>query len=277
MLPWFDVPVLWHDAPGERPDGEPASAASRLTIQMCRQLDQRMSAPVGLIGGICSIVKDKFLASQSRSACSRERRRVFVERIADAQLAALGGTMADTVGQSHRQRLVWLSMLAMPLLFPVALPGMASAVGAFCLFIALGLCLGQPVPLPRWLAQRELNGRAVTVLKRAVDRVVGVVARLGRPRMLALSNRPARVANGVMLSLAGLSMMVPVPIISFDNVLPALAIVLISWGLRLRDGLMLLTGHLVTLAALASVALLWWGGARLATEMISRVAQFLPW
>ena len=59
------------------------------------------------------------------------------------------------------------------------------------------------------------------------------------------------------------------PIISFDNVLPALAIVLISWGLRLRDGLMLLVGYLVTLAAAASVLLLWWGGSAAVAELFA--------
>lgn len=54
--------------------------------------------------------------------------------------------------------------------------------------------------------------------------------------------------------------MIPVTIITFDNVLPELAIVLLSWGLRLRDGLMLLVGYLITLAAVASVILFWWGG-----------------
>ena len=87
--------------------------------------------------------------------------------------------------------------------------------------------------------------------------------------MLPLSNKPARVLNGLMLSAAGLSMMIPVPIISFDNVLPALAMVLLSWGLRLRDGLMLLAGYLVTLAAVASVMLLWWGGTLAVTELLS--------
>jgi len=72
-----------------------------------------------------------------------------------------------------------------------------------------------------------------------------------------------------MLSVAGLAMMIPVPIINFDNVIPALAIVLLSWGLRLRDGLMLLAGYLVTLVAVASVALLWWGGALAVTELVS--------
>lgn len=198
----------------------------------------------------------------------RNKRRATVERIAGAQLASMNGTMADAVGQSNRQRMVWLSLLAMPLLFPVALPGMASVVGAFCLLIAFGLFIGQPLPLPGWLAKREMNGRARMLLESMISRVINVIALFGRPRMLLLSDKPVRVVNGLMLAAAGLSMMIPVPIISFDNVLPALAIVLISWGLRLRDGLMLLGGYVVTLAAVASVILLWWGGAAAATELL---------
>ncbi|WP_341649778.1 exopolysaccharide biosynthesis protein [Thauera humireducens] len=199
----------------------------------------------------------------------KDKRRATLERIAGARLASMNGTMADAVGQSNRQRMVWLSLLAMPLLVPVALPGMASVVGAFSILIAFGLLSGQPVPLPAWLARREMNDRARMLLERMTSRVIQVIARWGRPRMLRLSDKPARVANGLMLCAAGLSMMVPVPIISFDNVLPALAIVLISWGLRLRDGLMLLAGYLVTLAAVASVGLLWWGGTVAATELLS--------
>lgn len=179
------------------------------------------------------------------------------------------GTLADAVGQSNRQRLVWLGLLAMPLLFPVALPGMASGVGAFSLLIAYGLFIGRPAPLPDWLAAREMNGRARTLLKSMISRAIKVMAVLGRPRMLPLSNTPFRILNGLVLAVAGLSMMMPVPIISFDNVLPALAIVLISWGLRLRDGLMLVAGYLVTVLAVTSVVFLWWGGAAIAAELIS--------
>ncbi len=179
------------------------------------------------------------------------------------------GTLADAVGQSNRQRLLWLGLLAMPLLFPVALPGMASGVGAFSLLIAYGLFIGRPAPLPDWLAAREMNGRARTLLKSMISRAIKVMAVLGRPRMLPLSNTPFRILNGLVLAVAGLSMMMPVPIISFDNVLPALAIVLISWGLRLRDGLMLVAGYLVTVLAVTSVVFLWWGGAAIAAELIS--------
>lgn len=186
-----------------------------------------------------------------------------------AHLATMGGTLADTIGEGTRQRLVWLGLLAMPLLFPVALPGMGSAVGALCLLIAVGLCMGQSLPLPRWLATRELNARVQTLLVNMVGRTVHLLARVGRPRMLPLSDKPARLFNGLVLSAAGLSMLVPVPLISFDNVLPALAIVLIAWGLRMRDGLMLLAGYLATAVAVASVMLLWWGGSMLVTRLLS--------
>ena len=186
-----------------------------------------------------------------------------------AHVASMGGTLADTIGNSARQRLVWLGLLAMPLLFPVALPGMASAVGALCVFVAFGLCTGRAVPLPHWLGQRELGARVQALLARMVRRVISTIARVGRPRMLPFSNRPARVLNGLMLAAAGVAMAVPVPMISFDNVLPALAMVLIAWGLRLRDGLMLLAGYFVTAAAVASVVLLWWGGSVAVLALVS--------
>jgi hypothetical protein len=100
------------------------------------------------------IVANKNTQALTKSSFLKDKRRATLERIAGAHLATMGGTMADTVGQSSRQRLVWLGLLAMPLLFPIALPGMASVVGAFSLLIAYGLCIGQPVPLPDWLAKR---------------------------------------------------------------------------------------------------------------------------
>lgn len=188
-----------------------------------------------------------------------------------AHIATMGSTLDETIGQSARQRLVWLGLLAMPLLFPIALPGMASAVGVLCLLVAFGLCSGRSIALPRWLAERELGERARTLLARMIGRTIHIVARFGRPRLLPLSDRPARMFNGLMLSVAGASMAMPVPMITFDNVLPALAIVLIAWGLRLRDGALLLAGYLTTLLAAASVVLLWWGGTLVATELITMV------
>jgi hypothetical protein len=193
------------------------------------------------------------------------------ERICAVHLAAMGGNLGDAVGTNHRQRLVGLSLLAMPLLFPVALPGMASAVGGFCLLVAAGLLLGRTLPLPRRLACTPLHERARRLLIAAVGRVIQLLARFGRPRLLAVPHPRLQPLQCFALAAAGLSMMVPVPMISFDSVLPALAIVLIAWGLRLRDGVMLLAGYLVSLLAVVSVVALWWGGAHLFSGMLAGI------
>lgn len=198
-----------------------------------------------------------------------ERRRSTLNRITHRHIALLEGRLADAVGQNCRQQLVWLGLLALPLVIPVTLPGMASAVGAFSLLIAYGLIIRQPVRLPDWLANREIHASARKLLTAMIDPLITIMVKIGRPRVLGLSKPSIRILNGLMLSLAGLSMMIPVPIVSFDNVLPALAIVTISWGLRLRDGIMLVAGYLVTVIAVISVIFLWWGGAVVATELIS--------
>ena len=56
--------------------------------------------------------------------------------------------------------------------------------------------------------------------------------------------------------------MTPVPLVSFDNVLPAATVVLLGWGLRIRDGVLLATGYATTIIAAGSVVLLWWGRGR---------------
>jgi hypothetical protein len=75
-----------------------------------------------------------------------------------------------------------------------------------------------------------------------------------------LSHQGLRVVHGAVLAVAGLALLTPVPLVSFDNVLPAAAVVLIAWGLRIRDGMLLAAGYVATLFAVASVILLWWGG-----------------
>ena len=186
--------------------------------------------------------------------------------------AQANATLQQTMGERPREQVVWLGLLALPLMVPVALPGMSSAVGLWCLLVAFGVFTGQTVSLPAWLAQRPLNTRFADLLRRWHDRITGLMARFARPRWLLLSSPSARWMNAAMLAIAGLSMMAPVPLVTFDNVLPAAAIVLLTWGLRLRDGQLLLLGYLVTAAAVVSVALLWWGGVQAVESLLTLAA-----
>lgn len=181
-------------------------------------------------------------------------------RIGAAASKLPGGTMSDMIGRHPRQQLTWLGLLAAPLLLPVAIPGMATTVGAFCLLVATSTLLARPLPLPGWLNRRRLPASLGQALHKVVHRLSAFLARLSKPRLLSLSRPGYRFINGVMLALAGASMMVPVPMVSFDNVVPAAAVVLLAWGMRVRDGMMLILGYITTILAWISVAALWWVG-----------------
>lgn len=172
-------------------------------------------------------------------------------------------TLGEAVGRHPRQQLRWLGLLALPLLLPLTVPGMATSVGALCLLLAGGLLLARPVALPSWLAQRRLPPALGERLHRLLAHLNRHLLSRSRPRLLRLSSPRYRYLNGSMLALAGLAMMVPVPVISFDNMVPAAAVVLLAWGLRLRDGALLLAGYLATALAWAYVTLLWWAGAEI--------------
>lgn len=193
------------------------------------------------------------------------------------RIAAAANLLADTslgeaIGRHPRQQLTWLALLALPLMLPVAIPGMATTVGAFCLLLALSTLLARPIPLPQWLARRPLPATLGKAVHKVLHRVSSSLSRFSQPRLLALSGPRYRYLNGVMLMLAGGSMMTPMPIVSFDNVVPAMAVVLLALGLRVRDGGLLLAGYLMTVLAWIYVGLLWWAGA----EILRWAAQWLP-
>lgn len=140
---------------------------------------------------------------------------------------------------------------------------MATTVGAFCLLVAISTLLARPLPLPEWLSRRKLPDSLGQAIQRVMHQLSARLARISKPRLLRLSRPGYRFINGVMLALAGASMMVPVPMVSFDNVVPAAAVVLLAWGMRVRDGAMLIMGYITTILAWIYVAALWWAGAEI--------------
>lgn len=193
-------------------------------------------------------------------------------RVALAASQLSDSTMGEAIGRHPRQQLTWLGLLAAPLLLPVAIPGMATTVGAFCLLVALSTILARPIPLPPWLQRRRLPSSLGHALHKVLHRLSGALSRFSQPRLLALSGPRYRFLNGGMLALAGASMMTPMPIVSFDNIVPAAAVALLAWGMRVRDGGMLIAGYVTTVLAWLYVGMLWWAGA----EILAWMYRLLP-
>ena len=71
-----------------------------------------------------------------------------------------------------------------------------------------------------------------------------------RPRWLGLTGGPAiNLLNGALVLLDVLLLMAPIPLVPFINSLPALAIVLLCFGMAERDGAVIVLGYLMTLVS----------------------------
>ncbi|WP_163314511.1 exopolysaccharide biosynthesis protein [Crenobacter caeni] len=183
--------------------------------------------------------------------------------------------VADAVGRHPRHQLDRVALLALPMLLPAALPGMSTTLGVLTVLLALAYLRGQAMVLPAWLAERRLPAVLPALIVRLQKKVFGLLERVARPRWRRLSGAPMRAANAGMLALAGLALLTPVPLVSFDNVVPAAAIVLLALGLRLRDGALVLAGYAATIAGAASTALLWWGLSVAGEAGVSGAADWL--
>jgi hypothetical protein len=150
--------------------------------------------------------------------------------------------------------LVFCGVLAAPFLLPVTVPGMSTVLGLPMLLIGFAVMVSR-VP---WLPERLLNHSLPAPTVRGVlARVRGWAERfehLVRPRLLGLTGgRAINVLNGALVIAAVLLLMAPIPLVPFVNSLPALAIILLCFGMAERDGAVILLGYFTTLVSAAYV------------------------
>jgi hypothetical protein len=143
-----------------------------------------------------------------------------------------------------------MAIFALANTFP-SLPGMSSILGAPLVLLSAQLMIGQPRPwMPGFLARRSFStsdfrifsGRAVPILERAERRL--------RPRLLRMTSPMGeRVIGGFCFILSAILVL---PILG-GNLLPAIAILLLSLALIERDGVAAILGYIVGVIALVVV------------------------
>jgi hypothetical protein len=163
--------------------------------------------------------------------------------------------------------LVFCAILAMPFLLPVSIPLMSTALGLPMLLIAVAVVMNRVPWLPDRLLDHALPG---TTVQHVLDRGSHAAARfehLVRPRLLAMTGSAAiNSINGMVLAVAVLVLMAPLPLVPFANTLPAIAIILLCLGMAERDGRMVLMGYLVAFVAAAFVGTLLWLAAQAGSD-----------
>ncbi len=146
--------------------------------------------------------------------------------------------------------------LALPMATPLsAIPGVSTVIGAPLLVICCQLALGFKGPrLPKSLSERAIDrATLIRTLVRTgpwLDRIERVV----RPRWPALTGPVAERLIGVAAALMTAILALPIP---GGNQPPALAVALFAVAISERDGLFVVLGLLVSVAALIILAVIY--------------------
>jgi len=146
-------------------------------------------------------------------------------------------------------------IFALPNVLPTP-PGTSAVLGAPLIFLTAQLALGRDPWLPAFIAKRSIArkdfaafiGRALPWLAKA--------ERLLKPRLGWLACPPGEYVVGLVCFILAVVLVLPIPL---GNMLPALAICVLSFGLLERDGVWILSGVVIAIASLGVVSGVIWG------------------
>ncbi|MBB1076031.1 exopolysaccharide biosynthesis protein [Rhodoferax sp. 4810] len=143
-----------------------------------------------------------------------------------------------------------LFIFAFPNVLPTP-PGTSTILGAPLVFLAAQLMLGRAPWLPQFVAKRSMTRADFSMLVKRITPWLQRAESLLRPRFTGLALPPMEHVVGLLALLLAILLVLPIPL---GNVLPALAISLMALGVLERDGLWVLTGLAVSVAAVAVVS-----------------------
>lgn len=175
----------------------------------------------------------------------------------DADRVTLRALM-DSIGEQGL--LLLCAVLSLPFLIPVSIPGVSTVFGLGIILLGVAVTLNRMPWLPRRILDREIEADR---LRPTLEKGLGLVARIDRfvkPRLGALTdNAVMDRVNGAMLVFCGLLLMAPFGLVPFSNTLPAVAILMLCFGMMQRDGLFILGGYVMTAATCIYFGVLFYG------------------
>jgi hypothetical protein len=159
------------------------------------------------------------------------------------------GDIVDCLGR--KSICVWLLVLALPMAFPIQVPGLSVLFGIPLMLISAQLMLGyRRAWLPRLLARRSITRSDYQAMVGRMQPTIRRLERLVRPRAAWLANGWARVPVGLICLVLAAIITLPVPL---GHVVPGTAICLLALGLMEGDGLVVGLGLVASALALALV------------------------
>lgn len=163
-----------------------------------------------------------------------------------------------------------LLIFALPNSLPIiGIPGVSTITGLPMLFVAVQMALGhQRVYLPHWIADSSLPTASFQALIRKVCPWLRRIEKLMKPRIAILTQGSAERWLGAFCVLLAFLLALPIPL---GNLLPALGILFIALGLIERDGVCVLVGMGIGIAAWFFLSGLVWIAVQTVLAMLDRL------
>lgn len=146
---------------------------------------------------------------------------------------------------------LFILLLALPSLFPISIPGLSIPFGIIVMLLGIRVATGRKPSLPRLILKYEVKHSTLEAIVNIGLKLCAQMEKVVRPRMQFLQRWPGMLnLIGIGIASGGLQLLLPLPpLIPLSNSIPALSVVLLTAGLSERDGLMVLAGYVVNIAA----------------------------
>jgi len=150
---------------------------------------------------------------------------------------------------------VLMVLLALPFCTPIPLPGLSVPFGIVLTLFGARIALRKKPWLPQRLLNKEIPAPTLEKILSTSLKVARGMEKVLHPRLRFFKQWPSfAVVNGLVITLAGMLLALPLPPLPFANGLPALAIVLVAAGMLEEDGAAIFGGYLVAGLAWAYIA-----------------------
>lgn len=144
-------------------------------------------------------------------------------------------------------------------------PGYGGSIAIAIMVVTATMMMGRPLRLGGWIGRRALPASLLARMIGQMHWLARLIARVSRPRLLALTGPRTETALAVFILLVSLPMVLPIP---FINAVPNTGIAVICVSRINRDGLGVILGVVIALIGLAIAAGAIWGAIHLAQTVL---------
>lgn len=157
-----------------------------------------------------------------------------------------------------------LVLFSLPFCLPIQIPGFSTPFGIILGFIGLRIAFAKHPWWPQWILDKKIKSTSLESLVQKAIKIVLVLQKFSRPRLMAFTQNPLfwRM-HGLLIFVLAILLSLPLPI-PMTNMLAAMPILFIGFGLLENDGIAIAIAYCLALICfLAFFGIFYWGPSQI--------------